>query len=192
MLNQRKWVYIWCQMLHKQLTSEQVLLFLHVFFVDSNCCIWLLIALHKHPKCLFIFQLHDMVPIWYGDEYVYSRKKIKIILHKWTNYNIKASCLNIWCPYVLVHCMVYWNEEEKTMSTVQNHWAKSIQCWPFVRVHKYYEPISVLSLDDLSPSCETCTNYHFTHSTTPPISTSPPTATTMKRFISAVYLSLLA
>lgn len=27
-------------------------------------------------------------------------------------------------------------------------------------VHKYYEPISVLSLDDLSPLCETCTNYH--------------------------------
>lgn len=40
-------------------------------------------------------------------------------------------------------CMVHWNEEKNSASTVQNHWAKSIQCWPFVRVHKYYEPISV-------------------------------------------------
>lgn len=34
----------------------------------------ILIALHKHQKCLFIFQLHDMVRIWYGDEYAFRKK----------------------------------------------------------------------------------------------------------------------
>lgn len=38
---ERKREYIWCQMLHKQLTSEQVLFFC-MFSVDNNCCIGLI------------------------------------------------------------------------------------------------------------------------------------------------------